>query len=359
MNVYIRTDASSQIGSGHVMRCLTLANQLKSEGMQVTFICRNVEGNMIPFIYSQGFHVLEIPNISTSDVWSWTKDNWSQDSLETIQLLDDKIVDLLIVDHYSLEKKWEVSLRPYTKKLMVIDDLANRVHDCDVLLDQNFYKDYQDRYTDLVTKNCILCLGPNFLLLREEFFGIKLNSYSHKSQRRIFVFFGSVDATNETRKALIALQLLSKKYNFTIDVIVGSNNKNKNSIKDLCKDIEGCHYYCQIQNMAELMSKATFSLGAGGTITWERAFLNLPSIVISVANNQDEIAQTLHKENAIIFLGKSSDVSEEDIYLAIENILQNSALLNELKQNMNRIINKDVVEQKPLLSILRKLIKEG
>lgn len=357
MNVYIRTDASTQIGSGHVMRCLTLANQLKSEGMQVAFVCRNVEGNMIPFIYSQGFQVFELPSISVSDVWGWTKDNWLQDSLETMQLLNDKIVDLLIVDHYSLEKKWEVSLRPYINKLMVIDDLANRVHDCDVLLDQNFYKDYQDRYTDLVPKNCISCLGPNFLLLRDEFFGIKLNGCSHA--QRIFVFFGSVDATNETRKALIALQLLSKKYNFTIDIVVGNNNKNKNSIKDLCKDIDGCHYYCQINNMAELMSKATFSLGAGGTITWERAFLNLPSIVISVANNQDEIAQTLHKENAIIFLGKSSNISEEDIYLAIENMLQDNALLNELKLNMKRIINKDVVERKPLLSILRKLIKEG
>ncbi|WP_102692920.1 UDP-2,4-diacetamido-2,4,6-trideoxy-beta-L-altropyranose hydrolase [Rummeliibacillus pycnus] len=358
MNVYIRTDASIQIGSGHIMRCLTLAKQLKAEGMQVTFICRNVEGHMIDYICNQGFNVQELPKIFNNNVWGWTKENWSQDASETSQIINDNLADLLIVDHYSLDKKWEGKLRNHTKKLMVIDDLANRVHDCDVLLDQNYYKNFQGRYKNLVPENCILCLGPNYLLLRDEFWNIKISKFQ-KGNQRIFVFFGSVDATNETEKALIALQKLSKKYHFSIDVVVGDNNKNKILIEDFCKEINNCHYYCQINNMAELMSKATFSLGAGGTITWERAFLNLPSLVISVADNQDEIAQALNDEHAIMFLGKSSYSNEEDIYNAVEKVLKDDSILKELSMNMKKIINKNVVEQKPLLSILRNLKKEG
>src|SRR5690625_1048344 len=129
MNVVIRTDASIKIGSGHVMRCLTLARQLKRHNMNVTFICRDVEGNYIDFLRRERMEVATLSN--SSDLKS--------DAFETIYNVKHVgDIHLLIVDHYELDEKWETMLRPYVNHIMVIDDLANRRHNCDVLLDQNY-----------------------------------------------------------------------------------------------------------------------------------------------------------------------------------------------------------------------------
>ena len=198
MRIVIRTDASQQIGSGHVMRCLSLADSLRDFNSTVEFITRSHESNLDKLIENKGFKVYSLPNPSKYRVQqglnkytSWLGVQQDLDADETIKILKDKSPDYLIVDHYALDYKWEHKLRSCTKKIMVIDDLANRTHDCDVLLDQNYVLDQEGRYHKLLSPNVIQLLGPKYALLRKEFEGIsKDRQQSHETIKSVFIFFG-------------------------------------------------------------------------------------------------------------------------------------------------------------------------
>ena len=175
MKIVFRTDASSQIGTGHFMRCLTLADELKKQGAQIRFISRNLPPHLSEMLKAKGVEYIPLITDATQEpIDELTHSNWlgtsqNQDAQATIQALADCSCDFLVVDHYALDKRWESAVRLSCKKLMVIDDLADRQHDCDVLLDQNFYADMQTRYIDKVPEHCQLLLGPRYALLREEF----------------------------------------------------------------------------------------------------------------------------------------------------------------------------------------------
>lgn len=333
MNIFIRVDASFQIGTGHVMRCLTFANNERNMGNIVHFICRKAEGDCINLIKNSGFHVYELPFIEES-LWDYTKKNWLTDVEQTINILKEFNVGKVVVDHYSIDEKWENKIRAYTREIFVIDDLANRKHDCDTLLDQNFYLNMQNRYEGLVPNSTELLLGPKYTLLREEFILAREQKKLFTGDiKRIFIFFGGSDPTNETERVIRVIAPLIEQYKIKTDVVVGSSNPNKDAIEQLCSQFKNFNYYCQINNMAQLMAKADLAIGAGGTTTWERAYLSLPSIVIAVAENQIEIANALNEKEIIYFLGLSSEISDAIIINALKEILNNKTMLSKLMNN--------------------------
>ncbi|WP_069473702.1 UDP-2,4-diacetamido-2,4,6-trideoxy-beta-L-altropyranose hydrolase [Candidatus Marithrix sp. Canyon 246] len=298
MEILIRTDASEQIGSGHVMRCLSLANELRQKA-RVSFICQELPGNMCDYIEQQGYPVHS----------------------NAILAAENKLIDWLIVDHYSIDAQWETTMRPYVRKIMVIDDMANRKHDCDLLLDQNLYVDMESRYHDLVPQHCKQLLGPKYALLRPEFLSARQTLRKRDgSIKRILIFLGGSDPTNETTKALDAIKLLNYP-DIAVDVVVGASNPHKEQIKQLCASLPNSSYYCQVSNMAELMVKADLAIGAGGSTNWERCCLGLPSLVITIAENQEELTQTLHEQTYLCWLGTKEKVSAETIWQNLSDIL--------------------------------------
>lgn len=337
---FIRADASVQIGTGHIMRCLTLALDLIKQGMEVFFICRDLPGNMVDYIRNKGYQALLLipPEIKADDNhFQWLIENWLKDAEETKQLIlqNKKEADqvLLVVDHYAFDKKWEQILRPWVNEIRVIDDLANRVHDCDLLLDQNYYQDMEKRYLGLVPPGCQLLLGPKYALLRPEFYEVKVNLRQRDGEvRRILVFFGGSDPTNETTKALEAIRILNNP-DIAIDVVVGASNPQKNHIQRLCKSLPRANYYCQVDNMAMLMAEADLAIGGGGTATWERCFLGLPTLVMTVAENQVETIEDLAKMGAVWYLGWHRDVSVETIRKKIKEYQNSPVALMELSKN--------------------------
>jgi UDP-2,4-diacetamido-2,4,6-trideoxy-beta-L-altropyranose hydrolase len=363
MNVVFRVDSSVTIGTGHVMRCLTLAKQLKQKNANISFICRDLEGNLINFIKDDGFTVYDLPKIrvnkiDTNDTFKWYKENWQQDAHETQYLIENQIhpVDFLIVDHYGLDIKWESNLKPFTKKLMVIDDLANRKHVCEFLLDQNFYLNYQERYQNLVPPECKQLLGPNYVLLREEF----IEAYCQKRIRNgeihnILVFFGGTDPTNETVKALDALVLLDN--NIKINVVVGSSNKRKDEIREYCDRYPNFFFYCQVSNMAELMNEADLAIGAGGTTTWERCYLGLPSITIIVADNQIELSDDVSKFGATINLGFSHEVTSDQIFEAVKDLIEHPKKVQSLSERASKLVNHKIVNTYPVVKAIMEELK--
>lgn len=345
MKVYIRADSSVDIGSGHVMRCLTLAEELRQSGSEVVFLCRDLKGNIMTIIRNRGFQVNSLPglncSVSKSNIFSVLKKLWYEDFLAVRKVIhqDVTIPEWLIVDHYSLDIEWETSLRQYVKKIMVIDDLADRKHDCDVLLDQNYYENMFVRYNNLVPDYCKKLIGPRYALLREEFIKARQNLKNiMENVNRILVFFGGSDPTNETIKTLYALKMLNL-LDLQIDVVVGSSNPNKQEVENICTQIPSANFHCQIDNMAELMAESDLAIGAGGSAVWERCYLALPTIVIITAENQEAIVNDLSKYGAIISLGRSEDISANILSSFLSSVIQDSALLDSLSQKSLVLMN--------------------
>ncbi|MEO4054184.1 UDP-2,4-diacetamido-2,4,6-trideoxy-beta-L-altropyranose hydrolase [Solibacillus sp. CAU 1738] len=339
MNVFIRVDASVEIGTGHVMRCLTLAHRLKKEGKTVAFICRGTEGDCIELIEQQGFQVYQLSNFQGT-LWAYVEEQWEKDAKETIDILCNFKVAQLIIDHYSIDIKWEQLIRPFTEQIMVIDDLANRQHDCDILLDQNFYLNMETRYEALVPLNAKLLLGPTYALLREEFIEEKMHIRPFNGKlERLFIFFGGSDPTNETEKVLFAIKPIIERYKLSVDVVVGNSNPNKLEIKQICDKIENAYYYCQVNNIAQLMAQADLAIGAGGATTWERIFLELPSIVIAVAQNQIEVAKAVASTRAIFYLGTANEVNREQVLTIVEHLYRDTTELIQIKQNCSNLMS--------------------
>ena len=224
---------------------------------------------------------------------------------------------------------------------MVIDDLANRQHDCDILLDQNFYLNKESRYQGLVPEHCQLLLGPKYALLREEFFQVRKSMRVRDGQlRNILVFYGGVDATDETSKAIQALQNLRDTgvlHDVQVTVVVGASNERKEDIAGRCKQA-GFRYLCQVSNMADLMAEADLMLGAGGSTTWERCFLGLPAIVTAIAENQVQICEDCAKEGLIFYLGYWDKVRQADICKAINKLRVPSKLLS-MQRKMSQLMS--------------------
>lgn len=338
MKVIIRTDSSFQIGSGHVMRCLTLADELRQRGADILFVCREHPGNMIDLIEGRGHQVVRLAKAETNLIPTtedvahaeWLGVSWQQDVKEVSAVVENIAPDWLVIDHYALDRRWEQVLRQYIGKIMVIDDLADRSHDCDLLLDQNLYREMETRYDTLVPKSCQKLLGPKYALLRPEFFAARNSLLRQRDVivKRILVFFGGIDSTNQTEKTLLALAAIDNR-TFEVDVIVGGGNSRKDRLQSICMAHSGFHFHCQIDNMAELMVAADLSIGAGGSTTWERCVVGLPSLVVTVAENQVNIADSADKAGVLSYLGKSSEISHTRLHqeiiatLSNENILQN------------------------------------
>lgn len=331
MLAVIRADASTSIGSGHVMRCLTLAHRLKKEkNARVVFVMRVLPGNLIGVVEKQGFEVLKLPpanqKYSLSGYGLWLTVPMDVDAQQTIEVLQNylqehgcDVVDRLIVDSYALDEQWELMLRPHCREIMVIDDLANRRHDCDILLDQNFYLNKDVRYAGLVPEYCKMLLGPEHALLREEFYAEKKHLRKRDGTiKNILVFYGGSDLTNETEKAIEALvQLHDEGYSFTADIITGVSNSRREKIEKICSKYHFLHYYCQVSNMAEFMNKADLMLGAGGSTTWERLYMELPALVTAVAENQIQGCEDCSQAGLIDYLGESEKVTVDVILNAL------------------------------------------
>ena len=345
MKILIRTDSSVQIGTGHVMRCLTLADELRGRSAKVVFVCREFVGNLCGYIEEKGYVVRRLP-VSDSpeqDVEAdlkhaaWLGADWQTDARQVEEIIKalESPPEWLVVDQYALDERWEGYLRSYVKKTMVIDDLADRSHDCDLLLDQNFYDNLESRYDGLVPSRCKKLLGPQYALLRPEFREARKNLRKRDGHvKRILIFFGGSDPTNETAKALEAVRMLNRP-DIAVDVVVGSANPYREAIDRDCKAMSGCNFYCQLSNIAELMASANLAIGAGGATTLERIYMGLPSIVITVAENQETSIQAQAHHGHLIYAGRNHDVTTDKLRIILSSL--SPKILQEMSKRTIKI----------------------
>lgn len=291
MKIAFRVDASSQIGTGHFMRCLTLADALKQRGAQIRVLSRHLPGHLRDMLAAKEHQFMLLKSSSIEPISDgpaqshWLGTSQYADAQDTIQALSDQAWDWLVIDHYALDARWESALRQTAKNILVIDDIADRQHDCDVLLDQNFYADMDARYTGKVPPYCLLLLGPRYALLREEFRRLHEQVTPRAGPvKRVLVFFGGVDADNYTAWAIEALAN-SSAHDLHVDVVIGAQHPYREQIESACSDY-GFVCHVQTNRMAELMASADLAVGAGGSASWERCCLGLPALAFSMAPNQ-------------------------------------------------------------------------
>jgi UDP-2,4-diacetamido-2,4,6-trideoxy-beta-L-altropyranose hydrolase len=337
LKVIFRADASLAMGTGHVMRCLTLAQALKDNGASVEFICRKHEGNLIDKINSSGFNVHELEVLKEVDdklVHShWLGSTQQQDADECIDILKEKETNWLIVDHYALDEQWQKRFKPYYEKLMVIDDLADRKHQCDVLLDQNFGRSHQD-YKNLVPTSAKLLMGSEYALLRPEF--EKHRQYSldrrkYEKFKKLLVNMGGADPGNITGKVIERLQTAKLPKDVEITIVMGKTAPHLASVMTSANKLPyRSEVKVDVDNMAELMANADIAIGASGATTWERCCLGLPTIQLIAAYNQEFIAQKLNKINAIKLV-KIDDV--------VENLENFQYWMKDVGKNASKVTN--------------------
>ena len=330
--VIIRTDASFQIGSGHVMRCLTLAHKLREYDVTSVFACVEHRGNMIGQIEQSGFETITLSTDQRVDSGgklahgSWLGGSWRFDAEQLVGAISKSDWDWLIVDHYALDRRWEQILRPFVRHVLAIDDLADRQHDCDLLLDQNFVVGFEERYSELVPASCIKLLGPRYALLQSEYSTLRARTpYRFGKPLRLMVYFGAGDQYNLTEIAISAF-LASGNENLFLDVVVNSTHPNVVNIRARAHENDRITLHENLPSLAPLIMKCDLAIGAGGTTSWERCCLGLPSIVVTVAENQRPIAEALHDAGIFRWVGHYDDVSTSDLRRAIDAVVAEAEL---------------------------------
>lgn len=301
MNVVFRCDASIQIGTGHVMRCLTLADELVRQGAKCYFICRKHEGNLIDFITRKGYETYKLEGLSPGSSRKnlvestlfhseWLGTTQETDAKLAVNIVSSIQPEWLVIDHYALDSCWEEKLRPHCNNILAIDDLADRKHDCDVLLDQTFGRNGQD-YQNLVPNHCEILCGTTYALLRPEFYKWRQYSLARRKDNKlqhILINLGGVDKDNITSNILEFLEHSPLSRSCKITIVMGSTSPWIDTVKNKAKQLPWfTEVKTGVSNMAELMANSDLAIGAAGSTMWERFCLGLPTILLVIAQNQE------------------------------------------------------------------------
>ena len=323
-----RVDASLQMGTGHVMRCLTLANVLKRQGNECHFICREHPGHLIGHIRDQGFevHVLPIEESTQLNTEArtglahagWLGATQEQDAAGCSAILCQLGTHWLVVDHYALDACWELALKPHYQKLMVIDDLADRPHGCDLLLDQTFGRDAKD-YASWTPEACTLLCGSRYSLLRPDFSALREYSLKRREQtqlQHLLITMGGVDKDNATGQILEALKATALPQACRISVVMGSTAPWLAEVRQLAAHMPWpTEVKVGISDMAQLMADSDLAIGAAGATTWERCCLGLPTVMVVLADNQKLAAEILDSAHAVIKLALGENMGTQLVHI--------------------------------------------
>lgn len=340
VRVAIRTDAALWIGAGHVMRCLTLAEALRAVGCAVRFISRAHDGHLIDLIERRGFVVEQLPGAAVGDIVdqggyaAWLGDTWEHDAeLTSAVLAAGPCWDWLVVDHYALGAHWEATLRAQVGRLMVIDDLANREHHCDLLLDQTPGRT-PSAYRELLPTTAQVLAGPCYALLRAQFLrrraaALARHDGSHSVQRML-VALGGVDRDNLSGQVLQALDRVAA--DFAVDVVVGSACPHQHALRGQALHMpREVHVHQGVDDMAALSAAADVAIGAAGVSALERCALGLPSLVWILADNQRPGALGMAQAGAVR-LAAADPCFPRAMAVEIENFVADATRLQAMSR---------------------------
>ena len=347
--VVFRVDHGLVMGLGHIMRCLSIAKYLLHEyNCQPSFVCKNHEGNIAKRVKeSFPIYLLDVTEQANLEIDTWLGTSWQDDAQSTLDIIGKDRAEILIVDHYGVDYKWQNYVKDRMElKVVVIDDLFNRKHNCDILIDQCYY--IKDPYKDLVPTNCEVLLGFQYIILNPQFLQLEPKPIS-KEIRRINICIGGTDKPNLTEKIVnILIKNRNKIHNYekiTFDVVVGATNQNYSKLKEKLLLFSNFNLLYDVENMAVVLNKSDLCIGSSGITSYERIYLKLPSLVITLAPNQMNIATTLHELGLFNYLGHYNSFQESDLISGLNNFISHPGELEKIYNNLTGIIDGQGIER--------------
>lgn len=317
MRIAIRTDSSTLLGSGHLVRCLTLAKVCRKLGADITFFCADLGGNLTSLVAAEQFPLRMLPAQGEGAGPSFA----TADSLAFLAAAEvDEAYDWLVVDHYQLGAEWERSARRRARKVLVIDDLADRAHHADVLLDQNLVAGYQTRYEGLVDQACLMLLGPRFALIQKAFRDWKAAALGEKAGTRVLVYFGASDQYRLTEKTVTAL--LAMELDFAVDIVIGPRTPDAAAIRQAVAQDARFTVHDLLPSLAPLLASASLAVGGSGATNWERICFAVPTVTIVLAENQRAIDEELMRRGAVLSLGDAGSLTVDAIGAALRGVFE-------------------------------------
>jgi len=326
--IVFRADASPQIGTGHVMRCLTLGQACRKVGERPVFVMCMVTPTMRDRLESEGFEV-KILNCIPGSI---------DDAKQTVETSNDVSASWIVVDGYNFDAAYQESIKELGKKLLFIDDNGCASHYyADIVLNQNVYASEilyskREHYTSLL-------LGTRYALLREEF--LVWQGWKRKIPdfaQNILVTLGGSDPENVTRKVFDAI--LRLEFNRLNVIIVAANNRYSKQLKCLIDESKvNIEFKSNVEKMSDLMAWADIAISAGGTSTWELAFMGLPMIIIAIADNQCQIVEELSKDGVAVNAGWHKDVTPSMIAENISELICDYKKRSEMSQRAQALVD--------------------
>lgn len=294
-----RCDASAEIGAGHVFRSMVLADALWGLGWETIFLSKTGTTDMISAFDRRRHAVIEGDRDQIDDP------HWIEKAIGVRS-------DLLVVDHYQLEQEFEKGCRNFAESILALDDLADRHHDCDVLVDQG-RSPGSDQYASLCPEDADCLFGPRYALLRPQFLYGRLVSLARRrglsQAQRLIVSFGAVDGRKMVPATLSLLADIS--FNGVVDVLVGKHSNSFDEAKQMAPSLpfEICLHE-DVHDVASLMVRADAAIGACGGTAWERCCLGLPALVFATADNQLHVAEVLASSRAALLFGSYDQIGD-------------------------------------------------
>lgn len=321
------------------MRCLSLASALQKAGHVCTFACSDDASTLLDLI---PYELISLPaslkSVVTEEIWE--QEGQEKDFILLSDVLQSEEYDWIVVDHYALDETWERLARRIAKRVLVIDDLANRPHACDILLDQNEYQHQVRRYSGLIPKTAQTLLGGQFAILRDEFREARSKVGTiNDTVQNILILMGGADYTGLTLRLIQTLSPMLEQMNIHCDIVVGGLNKFSEEINSFA----GLRPYFSVHSghtrISSLMLGADIAFGAGGTATWELACLGVPMILIPFADNQIEIVRDAVHAGFAVSPGFNDDITERNIIETFETLIDNKNLRQSMRNTACAVID--------------------
>lgn len=314
------------------MRTLSLAQELQSRGHQLVFAGRRATGSMHESIRAAGFPALELP-VTSGDPWLGCTQG--EDAERTQAAAGGRFFDWIVVDHYKLGLEWHACMRSHCRRLLAIDDLADRPHDVDLLLDVNLYDDMESRYAGRLKDPATpQLLGPRYALLRKEFEELRRRPVA---PRHILIFFGGSDPSNATTLAVEAARSTDLTGPFL--VVLGASNPHQGEV--MAALAGDPRFECRVSppDFAQLLQASSLVLGSGGGITWERCCLGIPALVLAIAPNQEELSVTAGRHGLHRYAGRQQDVDVRTLAALLSDLWSDAGTRLEMAERGRKLVD--------------------
>ncbi|MDH5220464.1 MAG: UDP-2,4-diacetamido-2,4,6-trideoxy-beta-L-altropyranose hydrolase [Betaproteobacteria bacterium] len=340
MRILVRTDASVATGTGHLRRCLTLAAALRDGGATVSFACAAPAPEVRQMVLDRSFPlatVAQLPIDNDGVTAELAPGAQEVDASATLAIAEPQGFDWVVVDHYGLAAPWERRMRAGGRRIMAIDDLADRPHDCDLLLDQNLRAEGETAYASLVPPGCDRLLGPHYALIDPAFASARA-ALRPSLRDGILISFGGSDPRSLTVRVLRAL-LATAPVDLRIDVVAGALQRSAAELAEIAGGASNVRFHHATREMPRLMAGASLFLGAGGTTSWERCCMALPGVVVSVAPNQEPLCRALAEAGGHVYLGSATDVEPDAMAKAALQLLGSPDRLAQLAERSAALVD--------------------